>query len=54
MIKIFRAISQTALKMEYLHKRDANRDTALESFFEDMWHHEDNEKNYYKKFTKKL
>lgn len=53
LIKLLRAISQTSLKIEYLSKSELVNQ-SLEDFFDIMRNHENHEKNYYKKFIKKL
>ena len=54
MTRLFRAISQTALKIEYMHKKYGNQNSDLYNFFESYWHHDSNQDNHYQKFLKKL
>lgn len=54
MTTLFHAISQTALKIAFLHKKSPTENDDLVEFFESAWHYGTQGDNYHTNFLKKL
>lgn len=54
MTRLFRAISQTALKIEYVSTEKLENNTSLEDFFQTAWNGDTENEWHYYKFLRKL